>query len=183
VVAPAAPYAGCNSCNSCDSGCGCESEGFFARLRHRFASSNDCGCNQAPSCGCESEGFFSRFKGHKGSSSCDCGCSQAPSCGCESGPGFWERLKGRFHHEECCDTGCSSCGCNQGPAVAPVGPGVSPAGPPGEPIKPPKDTTDPGKKLPEGSYKPKDKAAQAPLPFQVAPVSTKVIEKDNKNPF
>jgi len=117
------------------------------------------------------------------SQSSDCGCNQAPACGCQSGPSCWERLRAHFHREECgCDTGSSSCGCNTAPGYSPGVTPVGPATPPGEPIKPPKDGTEPGKKLPEGD-KPKDKEARIPAPFQVAPASTKVVEKDNRNPF
>jgi hypothetical protein len=186
VAAPvAAPATSCSSCSGYsgysgyDSGCGCQ-EGCFARLRGLFSHGNDCGCASTPSCGfshgsscgCEGEGLFSHFRGHWGSTS-DCGCNQASSCGCESGC-FLDRLRSHFHRNDCgCDTGCSTNGYNT--TTAPVTQ-------PGEPIKPPKDSTEPGKKLPEGD-KPKDKEAKAPAPFEVAPTTTKVIEKDNRNPY
>ena len=146
VAAPVAacrPCAACGGgCSSCDSGCGCESEGFFAKLRRRFARHDDCGCGceTAPACGCESEGLFSRFKGHWGWSSSDCGCGCAaapacgcaavPSCGCDSGPSFWERLKSRFHRNDCgCDSGCNTgCGCNGTSAYG--APSATPSQPP-----------------------------------------------------
>jgi hypothetical protein len=216
-IVSSAPCSSCGGsssyggCNSCDSGCGCEKEGFFARLRAKFARGGECGCGcesasscgcaaAAPTCGCEKEGFFSRLKGrfHRES---ECGCASAPvqtscgcastsACGCESGPSLWERLKGRFHHSECgcesgcnsgCNSGCSSCGGATGAVGAYGAPvNVSPAAPAaGEHVKPPKDL-DPGKKLPEGG---KEKEVRAPASFDVAPVSTNIIEKESKSPF
>jgi len=211
-IVSSAPCSSCGSsssyggCSSCDSGCGCEKEGFFAKLRAKFARGGDCGCEKAPTCGCaaaapacgcEKEGFFSRLKGHMhwGSSECgcgcaapapvatSCGCASTSACGCESGPSLWERLKGRFHRSECgcesgCNTGCSSCGGATSAYSAPVN--VSPAMPAaGEHVKPPKDL-DPGKKLPEGG---KEKEVRAPATFEVSPVSTTTIEKESKSPF
>ena len=110
----------------------------------------------------------------------------ASSCGCDSGPSFWERLKSRFHRNDCgcdsgCNTGCSSgCGCGGTSSYgAPVGaPVVAPA--PGERIGAPKDG-EPAKPLPKDTDKPKE--AKSPAPFEVAPAATITIEKDNKNPF
>jgi hypothetical protein len=212
TAAPIVSSASCSSCggssncgcNSCDSGCGCEKEGFFARLRAKFSRGGECGCEQAsscgcaaaaPSCGCEKEGFFSRLKGrfHR-ESECgcgcaapvqsSCGCASTSACGCESGPSLWERLKGRFHRSECgcesgCNSGCSSCGGAAGAYSAPVNAGPSTAPATGEHLKGPKDL-DPGKKLPEGG---KEKEVRAPAAFEVAPVSTTTIEKESKSPF
>jgi len=203
----------CGGCNSCDSGCGCEKEGFFARLRAKFARGGDCGCEQAsncgcaaaaPSCGCESEGFWSRMKGHfHRSSECgcgcaapvqtSCGCASTSACGCESGPSLWERLKGRFHHSECgcesgCNTGCNS-GCNSGcsscgGANGAVGAYSAPVN--ASPMPAAGEHVKPPKDLDPGKKLPeggKEKEVRAPAAFDVAPVSTTTIEKESKSPF
>jgi len=115
---------GCAGCGTCDS-CGCESEGFFSKLKGHFHHSSDCGC------GCESEGFFSKFKGkmhHGGGCGCETGCggcgSSCGGCGsacdsCGGHGGFGGKLRGLFHKRgsDCgCDTcgGCSGCSGSSG---------------------------------------------------------------------
>jgi hypothetical protein len=104
---------------------------------------------------------------------------------------LFERLKARFHRSDCgcesgCNTGCSSCGSTAGYAPAASSGAPTTTTPSGEPVKPPKDLN-PGKQLPPDGPKSKDtdkpNAARAPAAFEIAPASTKRIEKENKNPF
>ncbi len=149
IVAPAA--AGCNDCG----GCGCEKEGFLAKLKSKFHH-NDCGCAPAPAPACNTcdtcghEGLLSKFKGKFHHN--DCGCAPANDCGCGH-EGFLSKLKGKFHHNDCCDT-CNTCGSA---APAPIK---------GETIPAPKDAGP--KKMPEGKQ-----AFNAPQPL----TGTLVIEK------
>ncbi|HEX5270648.1 MAG TPA: hypothetical protein VFW33_09190 [Gemmataceae bacterium] len=102
-------YGGCDSCG----GCGCESEGFFSKLKGKVhRSGGDCGC------GCETEKHFGHVSGHVYATGCGCdsGCD---ACGGHSSGGLREKLRGLFHRGgeiSCgcggCDTGCGGCaGC------------------------------------------------------------------------
>jgi hypothetical protein len=131
----------------------------------------------------------------------DCGCAAPttccqPSCGsccdtCDS-PGFFARMKGRFHRGgDCgCESSCSSCSsCGSGgTVVGPHYPGMSTAPwvmpKAGEPIPGPKDGGT-GKPMPNGTIGGKDggKEVRAPAPLDLSPTATRPADKETKNPF
>ncbi|MBX7105353.1 MAG: hypothetical protein K1X57_14815 [Gemmataceae bacterium] len=99
------------ACNTCQPACDpCRPKFQMPKFNFNFHRNNDC-CN-----------------------TCNTGCS-APvvrhDCGCNDScrPSLLDRLRSRFHRNDCCDTGCNT-GCNGGcgsvgtatpaPAAAPV---------------------------------------------------------------
>jgi hypothetical protein len=174
---------GCSTCGDC--GCGCESEGFFsklkARLHHGSSCGGDCGC------GCESEGFFSKLKGHGHHSDCGCdtGCGGCGGCdtGCGHGGGLGEKLRGLFHrHSDC---GCGDCGgCGYGGVITTAPGGTMKAEPIGSPKK-----EDELKKLPkDDKTNPEKNPEKKPGSVQLIPQpvdvpALQITPTNSKSPF
>jgi hypothetical protein len=133
--APAAPVVAAPIGGGCGGGCGCatdaccEKEGLFARLKAKFHK-NEC-CEPAPTCCapkpvcCAPKPVCCPAPKPVCCAPAPTCCHAAPTCGCgceEPRVKLWDKIKAKFHKNDCCESSCSSCGCGGAavPTAAPI---------------------------------------------------------------